>query len=118
MGSKHVLRGRVAPAIIIVAVILAVVAIAGMVGAAKAQALPTFNQAQLGIGPCDSCHTAVDRTSRRRTHHAGIACSTCHTNGGTANSAADDGVRQLPRRRDRHPGQAHAHVAGLRNDRS
>jgi hypothetical protein len=91
MGNSHVGRGRLTPAIVIVVVVLALVAFAAMVGATKAQALPTFNTADLGIGPCDSCHTLSTvhapgfPAPGTNANHASVGCSTCHNNGGTSN---------------------------------
>jgi hypothetical protein len=79
MGNSHVRRGRLTPAIVIVVVVLALVAFAAMVGATKAQALPTFNTAGEGLGPCDSCHSK-DAIHAGATHST-QACSKCHTSG-------------------------------------
>jgi hypothetical protein len=79
MGNAHVVRGRLTPAIIFLAVVVAVVAIVVMVSASQAQALPTFNVADKGIGPCDSCHTK-DAIHAGATHST-QACSKCHTSG-------------------------------------
>lgn len=83
MGNIHVHHGRLTVAFILLALVVSM-AVFFAVGASSAQALPTFNQAVGGIGPCDSCHTQSN-THPTATHHVGIACSTCHNNGGTAN---------------------------------
>jgi len=87
MGNSLAHRGRLAPAIILALVIVAV-AVAALVAASSAQALPTFNQAVNGIGPCDSCHTegtvhSPDNPVMAGTNanHTGIGCATCHTSG-------------------------------------
>ncbi len=61
-----------------VLIVLAAIALSAALVTANANALPTFNTAVGGIGPCDSCHpmASVHPTA---THHTGISCGTCHT---------------------------------------
>jgi hypothetical protein len=54
---------------------LAVVAVFG-IAAQQALALPTFTQAQKGIGPCESCH-GKDATHAKPSHTT-LACTSCH----------------------------------------
>jgi hypothetical protein len=79
MGNAHAQHRRLAPALIVLAVLtLVVVAFAG-IAAQNAQALPTFNTAGAGLGPCDSCHS-MGSIHAGATHSA-QSCAKCHTAG-------------------------------------
>lgn len=58
----------------LVFLVLAAVALLGIM-AVQAFGLPTFNQADKGIGPCDKCHTM----SAAHDKHSSVACDKCHT---------------------------------------
>jgi hypothetical protein len=79
MGNIHVPTGRLTVAFILLALVVSM-AVIFTVGASSAQALPTFNQAVNGIGPCDSCHsyTYGDAFHNKATHKAQL-CTKCHT---------------------------------------
>ena len=72
---------------------LAVVAVFG-IAAQQALALPTFNVAEKGIGPCDTCHALA--ATHANPNHATLACATCHTSR-HSDTAAAGRVRGLPR---------------------
>ena len=114
MGNIHVHHSRLTVGFILLALVVRM-AVFFAVGASSAQALPTFNQAVGGIGPCDSCHT-MSNTHPTATHHVGIACATCHNNGGTANPPLPTACGSC------HGGnatilvQGHATISGLRHD--
>jgi hypothetical protein len=59
--------------------IMLAMAVSASIGAQNAQALPTFNTAGAGLGPCDSCHTK-DAIHAGTTHSA-QSCGKCHTSG-------------------------------------
>jgi hypothetical protein len=67
-------RGR-SRSLVVLLLALALVAVFGIL-AQQALALPTFNTAEKGIGPCDKCHsmTAVHGIS----NHSSQACDVCH----------------------------------------
>jgi hypothetical protein len=71
-----------------VALLLAAVLVATLVFVGAAAALPTFNTADKGIGPCDSCHTKADTHSKAQHVAANVynlsdptTCANCHPNG-------------------------------------
>lgn len=68
-------RGR-SRTFVLLLVVLAAVAVLGL-AAQAALALPTFNTADKGIGPCDKCHTMT--AVHAGATHAATACATCHT---------------------------------------
>ena len=76
MGNVHVNRGRLAPALILVAlVVLAVVAGLGMTaGPANAQASFTPT--------CAGCHGMT--ATHGNANHSSLACTSCHVDGNTA----------------------------------
>jgi hypothetical protein len=71
------------PVTLLVFALVAVGLLAAFAGAASA--LPTFTQAQLGIGPCATCHgqTAIHSLVSHAT--AFQNCANCHAGGNTAN---------------------------------
>jgi hypothetical protein len=78
MGIVHVHRGRLAPAILLLAlVVLAAAAVMGLT-AGPASAQPSFTT-------CASCHGMS--ATHSNANHAGFysTCTTCHNNGGTSN---------------------------------
>lgn len=66
-------RGR---SLMLLVLVLATVALFGIF-VAQALALPTFNQAAEGIGPCDKCH-AMTATHDK---HSSVTCDKCHVSG-------------------------------------
>jgi hypothetical protein len=78
MGNINVHHGRLTVGFILLALVVSM-AVFFAVGAPSAQALPTFNTADKGIGPCDSCH-GKDAIHAVATHST-QACSKCHTSG-------------------------------------
>lgn len=78
MGNVQAIRGRMTPAIIVVALAVVAVIVALGVMARPAQAQPTFTQ-------CATCHS--QSSIHGNANHAGFfgTCTTCHNNGGTAN---------------------------------
>ena len=89
--------------------VLMAVALFGIL-AQQALALPTFDKADKSIGPCDKCHTMSRHACQAR--HCGLRQVPHHEHG---HSAASDGLRQLPRRRQ-HPRGHSAHRAEVRHD--
>jgi hypothetical protein len=57
-------------------ILLAAIALSASVVTSSANALPTFTQAQKGIGPCESCH-GKDATHAKPSHTT-LACTSCH----------------------------------------
>ena len=86
MGNVHTHRGRLAPAVILMATVALLIVVAFMaasasIGAPAAQALPTFTTTTvIGVGPCTNCHTYTsgDAFHNMSTHSAQL-CSKCHT---------------------------------------
>jgi IPT/TIG domain len=78
------MRTRVRHPVILLLLVLAAVAILAAL-AGSAAALPTFTQAQFGIGPCVSCHSqsAIHGATAHAT--AFQNCANCHAGGNTAN---------------------------------
>jgi hypothetical protein len=78
-------RGRSRSLVVLLLVVLAV-ALIGLL-AQQALALPTFDTAAQGIGPCDKCHTSAtihppsNPMPGTNTNHNNVACATCHVNG-------------------------------------
>jgi hypothetical protein len=74
MGNVDAFRGRMTPALILVALVALVVVALGMVaGPANAQATFTV---------CSSCHDyAFNDAFHQKTTHAAQTCATCHVNG-------------------------------------
>ena len=64
--------------LVVLLLALAVVAVFG-IAAQQALALPTFDTAAKGIGPCDSCHGVA--ATHANVNHATVPCATCHTSG-------------------------------------
>ncbi len=61
-------------------IMLAVIAVSASIGAQNAQALPTFDTAVNGVGPCSSCHSySFNDAFHNKTTHKAQACGTCHT---------------------------------------
>lgn len=60
--------------LMLLVLVLAAVALLGVM-AVQAFGLPTFNQADKGVGPCDNCHKMAPTHDK----HASVACATCHT---------------------------------------
>jgi hypothetical protein len=84
MGNVHAHRGRLAPALILMAtvalLIMLALAVSASIGAQNAQALPTFTDPVSGVGPCSTCHSysSGDAFHSQATHSAQL-CSKCHT---------------------------------------
>ena len=57
-------------------ILLVAIALSASVVTSSANALPTFTQAQKGIGPCESCH-GKDATHAKPSHTT-LACTSCH----------------------------------------
>ena len=61
MGNVHAHRGRLAPALILMAtvalLIMLAMAVSASIGAQNAQALPNFTDQVSGVGPCSTCHS-------------------------------------------------------------
>jgi len=89
MGNTHIHRGRLTPAVMLMAtvavlIVLAFTAVGASIGAPAAQALPTFTTAIGGIGPCQSCHP-MSQIHTQATHASVYpTCSNCHPNGDTS----------------------------------
>jgi len=84
MGNTYAHRRRLAPALILLAVLtLVVVAFAG-IAAQNAQALPTFTAGSGAIPACATCHTMAQ--THTQATHSGVypTCSNCHPNGDTS----------------------------------
>ncbi len=84
MGNAYAHRRRMAPALILMAaallIVLAFMAVSASIGAQAAQALPAFDTAVSGVGPCSSCHSATYGDAfHSKTTHAAQACGKCHT---------------------------------------
>ena len=60
--------------LMLLVLVLAAVALLGIM-AVQAFGLPTFNQADKGVGPCDNCHKMAPTHDK----HASVTCATCHT---------------------------------------
>jgi hypothetical protein len=89
MGNTHIHRGRLTPAVMLMAtvallLVVAFMAVGASIGAPAAQALPTFTNAVNGIGPCVTCHPQTQ--THTQATHAGVypTCSNCHPNGDTS----------------------------------
>ena len=68
--------------LMVLLLVLAAVALFGIL-VQQAMALPTFNAAEKGIGPCDKCHSMAQ--VHGVSSHSSVACATCHVqSGGTA----------------------------------
>jgi hypothetical protein len=75
MGNAHVLRGRMAPALILAALLVVVAVVALGAFARPAAAQTTFTQ-------CSTCHDyAYGDAYHNMTTHKAQACATCHVNG-------------------------------------
>lgn len=81
MGNLTAQTGRGVKCALLLAATIAVLATLTVlaVTAQDARALPTFNTAVSGIGPCDSCHT--QSSIHTGSTHSQQACSKCHTSG-------------------------------------
>lgn len=72
MHRDKKVRGR---SLMMLVLVLAAVALFGIL-VQQALALPTFNTAEKGIGPCDKCHKMADIHAKAA--HAAAACDACH----------------------------------------
>ncbi len=82
-------RGMLAVALmatVALLIMLAAMAVSASIGTQDAQALPSFNTAGAGLGPCDSCHSK-DAIHAGATHSQ-QSCGKCHT--------VDTGTPPLP----------------------
>jgi hypothetical protein len=77
LGNVHVHRNK-AMAVLVLALLVALAVFSALLVAQNANAQATFTT-------CEACHSMATTHSSGNANHTGIACATCHNNGGTAN---------------------------------
>ena len=77
MGNVHVHRNKTV-AVVVFALLVALAMFSALLVVQNASAQATFTT-------CEACHTMATTHSSGNANHTGVACLTCHNNGGTGN---------------------------------
>ena len=77
--THHPRRMRRFYPVAVLLILLAAIALSASLATSNANALPTFDKAVGGVGPCITCHTMA--TVHAVTSHIPLVCANCHPTG-------------------------------------